>query len=489
MLSKSTVNPGKRAGTAALILALVICFILAFCAFEVRDFQNTDYDEGVYLTTFQSVQRGFPLYQQTYMSQPPAFYVLVFPLYEILGSTLESARMSVFLYSLVGVLALVWLGWELRSRVFGFIALCALYSIPLYFNEIVTLHSDSLPATFSTLALAAAFRFRNSTRWPWLVLSSICVGIAFLIKADVTGLPAIGLLLLYMTLSAKKSAGFLLKMLALFSAALLATVLLLTLPFGIRDVVSNVVQLRLQAAKGASADPSIFWSYFKVQSQLIGVLCVGLCLSAIAFVVRKTARLPIALLFLWMLTTFGALLIYRPLMDHHLVFLVVPVCAYCAYALSALLTHPALNTVWVVRVVYGLVIVAVVATLINRLQFATVPYGPAADSIQQAGIEIVKAHTQPGDYIVSDEGIITGLTQRATPPWLVDLSFVRIQSGSLHVDDFVENLEIYHPKMILVWTGRLPNLPGFERIMAQFDYHALPDVQPPLQAYLIDTPK
>src|SRR5262249_3535891 len=153
---------------------------------------------------------------------------------------------------------------------------------------------------------------------------------------------------------------FLLKTLALFFAVLLATVLLLTVPFGVNDIISNVVQLRIQAATDSSADPSVFMGYFKVQTQLIEVLVAGLCLSVIAFLTHKMARLPIILLFLWMLSTFAALLAYHPLFDHHLALLPVPVSVYFAFALSAVITHPAIKNVILVRGVTLLVVAAVI---------------------------------------------------------------------------------------------------------------------------------
>src|SRR2546429_8508422 len=122
-------NDQKLSLRMTIIASLVICLILFFCAFNLKSHLSIEWDEGVYLTTFQSVQHGFPIYQQTYLSQPPGFFMTIFPLYAIGGSTLEAARLAMFFYSVVGLIAIMWIGWELDSILFSFIAIGVLYSI------------------------------------------------------------------------------------------------------------------------------------------------------------------------------------------------------------------------------------------------------------------------------------------------------------------------------------------------------------------------
>ncbi|HLY28153.1 MAG TPA: hypothetical protein VKQ72_17540 [Aggregatilineales bacterium] len=109
----------KPSPGALILLCGALCIVLCLCAFALRAHPNIEWDEGVYLTTFKSVQHGYPLYSQTYLSQPPGFFVATFPLYAVFGSTLESGRLAIFLYSLAGLMGIVWLGWELESPVFS----------------------------------------------------------------------------------------------------------------------------------------------------------------------------------------------------------------------------------------------------------------------------------------------------------------------------------------------------------------------------------
>src|SRR5262249_17860047 len=152
-----------------------------------------------------SVQHGFPLYSQTYMSQPPGFFVATFPLYVAYGSTLEAARLAVFVYSLVGLFGIVWLGWEFKSPLFSFIAIGLLYFVPISTVEISAFHGDSLPSAFSTLALASIMRFRNTSKWAWLILSAVFAATAVMIKADIAVLPSIAVVLGITTLANRRN--------------------------------------------------------------------------------------------------------------------------------------------------------------------------------------------------------------------------------------------------------------------------------------------
>ena len=472
-------HPSTLSFKTALICCLAICLVLLYCAFQMRSYQTSEFDEGVYLATFKSVQYGFPLYTATYMSQLPGFFATTFPLYVALGSTLEAARLAVFFYSLVGLFAIVWLGWECKSVLFGFIAIGLLYLVPIYSTQIMTFHADSLPSAFSTLALASILRFRNTTKWLWVILSAFFVTTAVMLKADFAVLPSIFVVLAFMTLIEKRRIGDFIKVLIVFGAALLLSVLLFTLPFGINNVYENVIQLRLRVAQGTSADPQTFINFFKEQNELVNLLIAGTVLSVMAFIAVKTARFPLILLFLWVVTTIISLLIYHPLLPHHLAFLAIPIVVFFSFALFKLL-----NLIKVPRVLPAAVTILVLVTLFNRFNSTSAPQPGVATPLQQKGIQLVETYTQPGDYIICDDGIVSALSDRRIPPYLTDLSFVRIASGGVTPEQLEDNLKTYQPKMALVWADRLRNVPNFEGLMQQYHYRLIEDPDTQHQAYV-----
>jgi 4-amino-4-deoxy-L-arabinose transferase-like glycosyltransferase len=467
---------------AALMVCLAICVVLFLCAYQARSYATREFDEGVYFASFKSVQHGFPLYQQTYMSQPPGFFVTTFPLYALFGSTLVAARLAVFFYSLVGLCAIVWLGWELKSVLFGFIAIGVLYLIPIYVNEILTFHGDSLPSAFSTLALAAVLRYRNTAKWHWLTLSAVCATTAVMIKGDVAVFPSILLVLAVTTLIEKRQIKRFIQLLAIFAATCLVTVLLFTLPFGINAVYDNVIMLRMRTAAGIAPDPNTFVNFFREQRELVDLFGAGVVLGIIAFITLKEARFPLILLLLWVLSTMLSLLVYRPLLPHHLAFLPIPITVLFSFALFKLL-----GWIKVPRLIPAAVTLFVVVVLLNRFNTTTAPQPGVATDLQRRGVELVQMHTQPDDFIISDDGIVAALSERRIPPDLTDISFVRIASGGVTAEKLENSLQTYQPKMVLVWADRLRNVPNFENIMQQYGYQLIPDPDTQHQAYLLES--
>ncbi|HLY27409.1 MAG TPA: hypothetical protein VKQ72_13785 [Aggregatilineales bacterium] len=470
----------KPSPGALILLCGALCIVLFLCAFALRSHPNIEWDEGVYLTTFNSVQHGYPLYSQTYLSQPPGFFVATFPLYAVFGSTLESGRLAIFLYSLAGLMGIVWLGWELESPVFSFVAISLLYLIPIYTDQILTFHDNSLPSTFSVLALAAMFRFQTTARWRCLSLSALCVTCAILIKADISVLPSLFFILTFSTLVERKSVRDFIKGCGIFAVTALLLVLVITVPFGLSNVVADVVQLRIQAANTSSADPALFVSYLKNQSSLIGLTLLGVVLAGIVVWKKKDKRLSVLMMGLWALSTYSLLLIYHPLMESHVVFLAVPTVLLFSFSLYTLI-----NTAPLSRFIP---IGAAVFTIIMLMGRATASLAPPAailNDSQTRELNIVTSNTQPSDTIVTDDGVITGIANRFTPPDLTDTSFIRIDSGELTSQAFENSLVDYQPKLIMTWTGRLVRISDFDRILQRHNYVLAVDLDYYHRAYLL----
>jgi hypothetical protein len=102
-------------------------------------------------------------------------------------------------------------------------------------------------------------------------------------------------------------------------------------------------------------------------------------------------------------------------------------------------------------------------------------------------IQIVRQTTQQYDYVISDDGIINGVTRRLSPPALSDLSYVRLQSGDITPEKFEETLMRYSPKLIIVWTHRLNTLPELDQILARNNYKLLYQTQQQQTIYIRST--
>ena len=169
-----------------IILTVIFLLVIFFTQFKLINHPVVDNDEGIYLTSFLLVDRGYPAYKETYFSQPPGFLLTVYPGFILFGKTLQSARMTIGIWSMIGLLAIIWISFELKNKWVGLFAISLLFLIPSYFNQTLTFQSDILISTFSLLSLAALIRFGKSLRLFWFIISVLFLNLAFWTKFDIT---------------------------------------------------------------------------------------------------------------------------------------------------------------------------------------------------------------------------------------------------------------------------------------------------------------
>lgn len=444
----------------ALSACAALCVLLAFVARRLGSRMGGEYDEGVYFTTFRAVQQGFAPYREAYLSQPPGFLVAVYPIFSAFGSTLEAGRAGVLLYSLLGLCGLVWLGHELGDEWAAFIAIGLAFACPLYLKEITTFHGDAVPATFSTLAIAAGLRFRRSRMLAWAALCAFFLACAVVIKSDLSTVPT----LLITFLSTRRNA---LRGLSVFAVVGLASTLVFIVPFGALDVYENVIALRIAASVAYSAEHAKVFSLLRGHVAIVALVSAACVLALVACVISRAGRRRLSILAPWLVTTFASLLVYKPLQQHHLVFLVLPAAATAAWSCGAIMRQ--LRAPWLVPVLAS---VGLLFAPWQMHQYASrVPIG--IGSKQRRGIALVKRYTEKQDFIVCDDGFVTALSERRTPPRLTDLSRVRIRSGGVSRELFVSQIERYQPKLIMNWAGHTLKIPDFEAIMQSHHYRRI----------------
>src|SRR2546427_7591101 len=120
-------------------------------------FDRDGYDEGVYWQTLRSMSAGNTLYQHIFYSQPPFFMLSIFPAYILFGSSLWSARLTITLVSLFGLLGAFLLGKALSGRLGAIAALLLLIVNPLYLAQSQTIEAEVSSAAFSLLAVGLAY--------------------------------------------------------------------------------------------------------------------------------------------------------------------------------------------------------------------------------------------------------------------------------------------------------------------------------------------
>ena len=75
-------------GKIFLILTLIFLSVV-FTQFKLINKPVVDNDEGIYLTSFLLVDKGYPAYKNLF-SQPPGFLLSVYPGFVLFGKTLSA---------------------------------------------------------------------------------------------------------------------------------------------------------------------------------------------------------------------------------------------------------------------------------------------------------------------------------------------------------------------------------------------------------------
>jgi hypothetical protein len=94
---------------------------------------------------------------------------------------------------------------------------------------------------------------------------------------------------------------------------------------------------------------------------------------------------------------------------------------------------------------------------------------PSPTPSETAAIELLR-RVEPRDAeVISDEPALGWLAERTSPGSMVDLSFVRIEAGDLTTADVVAAAAEPGVCAVLLWSGRLAQLPGLPRALADYD--------------------
>ncbi len=439
-----------------IILTAIFLLVIFFTQFKLLSHPVNDNDEGIYLTSFLLVDKGNPAYKKTYFSQPPGFLLSVYPGFALFGKSLKSARFTIGIWSLIGLVAILWVSYELKNKWAGLLAISLLYLIPSYYNQTITFQSDILVSTFSLLSLATLIRFAKSTRPPWFIISVFMLNLAFWTKFDVTLIPSFIMAIFLLFKEKKISIKNVVNLIVVFFTVSLGFFIFLILPFGIKEVFNNAILLRFQATATSSTSFLLF-NYLKKDIILSVIILGSLILS---FFNKNKLNFSLKITFLWSIFVFNLFIFYRPLFPHHLVILAVPIVLLFSQLVDLNFSNK--------KIFKLLIIIIVIISLSNRINIMIKTSSKLINDQQQDAIEIIKKYTSIDDIVVSDEEILNGLSGRLPPPELSDISYVRIRSNNLTSENFSKIIRTYKPKLIIPWNGRLKSIKNFKENLSGY---------------------
>ena len=417
-----------------------------------------DYDEGVYLTTFLLISNGHSAYKETFLSQPPGFLLSVYPVFMLLGKSLQAVRQAIGLWSLVGLVSIIWICTELKNRWAGIFTLGILYLTPYYYSQTLIFHSDVLVSTFSLIALASIFRYVNTERLRWFVVATAFLNLAFWTKFDLFLIPALAITFIFLIKTRLLDFSNILKLIGTFFIISISFFLIFIVPFGIQYVLADTLGLHLVAVHLQQTQFLLFFTYIK-QSLPTLLLTIG---AIILTILRKeNLCFPLLPVLAWVGTVFVVFLFYKPLFTHHMVIYTIPLALY--FSLSIIF--------WLKKQTSFYSMLACCFLLFGLLNYLWVASKTTTGILapdQQIAVRIIDQYTKQKDTVVSDDGMLTGISNRLPPPELSDISYVRISSQNLSLEKIKQIIAVSRPKLIIPWNGRLNSITGFTDILSGY---------------------
>lgn len=179
--------------TTAAVIGLAAWFLLPNTVIA----HNTDPDEGVYLMVARLLHQGFAT-RLFFFDQFWLFPKIIATAFGLFGDSLIVARLIVFAFSLLGLLGVAALTYQLGG---GWIAAMAAILIgalnPVYIRGSRMALADVPAASCIVWALVFIFLFRNRGSRIWLALGGLCAGMALVLKPFAIGFVVTIVILLF----------------------------------------------------------------------------------------------------------------------------------------------------------------------------------------------------------------------------------------------------------------------------------------------------
>jgi hypothetical protein len=454
---------------------LLVVVILAAPVYRNLGQYSNFYDGGVYLESARMVSAGFAPYREVFAAQPPLWLELICGSFAIFGQGMLAGQLLtvsalVATAVAVGLIVLGTGGW-----LAAVLALVTILLSPLAFFWAREITAELPSAAFAALALVLATRNASSGKRMWLVAEALAIACALQVK--LFGLFALPSALLIAE-GRWKSAGRLSERLwhiaadsMLTVAIVFAVVAIVAFAYGLREVWNQAVAFHL--ASRVDYDLQRNWSL------IVAALAQEPALPSVLFLAACAVLEPWVgwAALVWLATTLTGLLIQQPLFTHHVVSLIPPIALAAGIGLGALwklgtrlcaappggrvgrrcaITAGAALSL-ACFIVFAAVCYAAVAGRGRQQRLLAFRHPPDADLAVAS--ELARL-TQKADMIVTDAQGIAFQTDRAVPPWLADTSEKRIVNHYLTTAEVISQVERYHVKTVLLWTGRLDHLPG-----------------------------
>jgi hypothetical protein len=418
-------------------------------------------DEGLNLLKGFMVAAGHPLYSSVYSDQPPLFTWILALAIRLFGADYHGLRF-ISLFSgwalLAGAMAVAGQmgGSSARVVTVVFLLACAPF---LKFGSSILITTPAL--ALGVWAIYFALRFASQGSRRALAASGYLLGFGAITKLAVLYLFPVVILALASRATGtplRRRIAHIVIWCSSFALPLAVAVIVTPASHMIWELVlPHIAGFRLAAQQAARARREMLLAPGMESAYAAGV--VGLLVAA-----RADPRRG-AFLLVWLLDVVAWMLIHRPLWEHHLPDLLVPL-AICAGAGSAGL-RPRVESAGVVpRAILALtprvlVTIAFLSQLFAWEYWRNLFAGPSEASLRKVASALMQV-TSPQDWVLVDRPSIAFFARRRVPPSMVLIATKRIASGDLTDRELLEALDQYKPAAVVLCTELLCPFRAFQ---------------------------
>lgn len=394
---------------AALEAGALLAILVAQAFLFARPIHTaTDYDEGVYLASVDALRHGQGLGTDVFAPQFPGFYDLLRIVATVVGETVTGMRAGMVAVALLGTVG----GWLIGRRfggVFGGLLVAAFLVIapPL---DLFGFRVLADPPTIALALLAAGLATLGGPVAAFAAAAFFVAALSMKLTA-ITALPVIAYLLWRRPRH------------AIAGAAAAAVVVLALHAAAIPDLWESAVEYHKKARDTADVIPhprrqivdqiprrAVFYS-LAILSAVVG---------AISFVLRRPPRVwP-----LWACVAASVLFLlwHEPLHYNHLILFPAWLAVAAGSTLGTALPRR--------RVLYAVAVVVLVAAYVQQVRRVDETRAPEPAANVAAARELERL-VPPEKLVIDDRPIISFLAHRRVVGEVVDMSFLRFETGSL----------------------------------------------------------
>jgi hypothetical protein len=381
-----------------------------------------NYDEAVYLAAVDALRHGQALGSQVFAAQFPGFYDLLRGISYLTGLTVTGIRAGMLIVTLLGTIG----GWLVGRRFGGpvgglLVASFLAIAPPLdLFGYQVIADTPALALTVLSLGLATLGGPAAA------LVAGLVFGAALSVKLTaVTALPALFWLLRGRL--APAAAGL----------AAIAVALLVTHAGAIGDLWTSGVTYHSDARSTPAVIPH---PHRQIIDQIprgtpFFVLSVLAALVAAAFLIRRRP-LHVWPLWSWVVLSVAFLLVHAPLHYNHLIVFPFTLAVAGAATLGAAVERSPRTVAIGATAALALAVAAGFVQQLHRVDLAKT----SEPTSNVAAARALDRLTPPDALVVDDRPIISFLAHRRVVGQLVDLAFLRWETGSLTDDVVIRDL-------------------------------------------------